>query len=204
LGELAASAELDLVQLDYARPRTAAVSGPGPAELPAFAPSFVHAVRALRKTLYLEPQLCVVASAGWADTYACVENAAAVLREAGCGAQPISAVRGSNLLPILDDLAAAGIELDNVETGAPWSELPGVAVQPPRLHCVSMGGRGAIGIRWPAPRRRPGRPSGRRIVVLSGSLLPSAASGDSASSYTPRETPPSSFLAAAIWATARS
>ena len=128
LDEMAAGGELDLVQLDYVRPRTAAVSGPGPVELPEFAGGFVHALRALRKTLYLEPQLCVASSAGWSTSYECVENAARVLVEGGCGELPISAVRGSNLLPILDDLAAAGVVLDNVETGAPWSELPGVAV----------------------------------------------------------------------------
>jgi hypothetical protein len=76
----------------------------------------------------LEPQLRVAASAGWADTYACVERAAAVLRDAGCSELPVSAVRGSNLLPILDDLTDAGVVLDNVETGAPWSELPGLPV----------------------------------------------------------------------------
>lgn len=121
--ELAESARLDYLQLDYPRQRWAAITGDAPAELPEYAVGFGEALRAIVKPLYLDPQLHVVASAGWADAFACVERAAAVLVEAGCGETPLAAVRGSNLLPILEMLKREGIPLDNAETGARWREL---------------------------------------------------------------------------------
>jgi len=121
--ELASSGQLDFLQLDYPRPRWASVEGAAPAELPEYAVGFSEALRAIVKPLYLDPQLHVIASAGWASAYSCVERAAAVLVEAGCGDMPLAAVRGSNLLPILEMLAGDGINLDNAETGAHWREL---------------------------------------------------------------------------------
>jgi hypothetical protein len=121
--DLAASAQLDYLQLDYPRPRWASVAGASPAELPEYAIGFGEALRAIVKPLFLDPQLHVVASAGWADAFSCVERAAAVLVEAGCGDMPLAAVRGSNLLPILEMLKGDGIPLDHAETGARWREL---------------------------------------------------------------------------------
>ncbi len=123
LDKLVAQGELDLLELDYARPRLATTSAGAPPELPEFAGGFSQARCAVAKTLFLEPQLCVATSAGWSSSYHCAESAARVLVEAGCGDLPMSAVRGSNLLPILDDLAASGVHLDNIETGAPWRQL---------------------------------------------------------------------------------
>lgn len=121
--ELVDSARLDYLQLDYPRPRWAAVEGTASAELPDHAVGFGDALRSVVKPLYLDPQLHLIASAGWADAYSCVERAAAVLVEGGCGDMPIAAVRGSNLLPILDMLEGEGVKLDHAETGARWREL---------------------------------------------------------------------------------
>lgn len=121
--DLAALAQLDYLQLDYPRPRWASVAGAAPAELPEYAIGFGDALRAIVKPLFLDPQLQVIASAGWADAFFCVERAAAVLVEAGCGDLPLAAVRGSNLLPILEMVEGDGINLDNAETGARWREL---------------------------------------------------------------------------------
>jgi hypothetical protein len=121
--ELASSAQLDYLQLDYPRPRWASVAGNAPAELPEYAVGFGESLRTIVKPLYLDKQLHVVASAGWADAFSCVERAATVLVEAGCGDMPLAAVRGSNLLPILEMLEGDGINLDNAETDAPWREL---------------------------------------------------------------------------------
>jgi hypothetical protein len=121
--ELADAGQLDFLQLDYPRPRLAQADSSGPAELPEYAVGFGEALRAIVKPLYLETQLHLVASAGWGDAFSCVEQAAAVLMEAGCGELPLAAVRGSNLLPILEMLRREGISLDNAETGAPWREL---------------------------------------------------------------------------------
>lgn len=123
LAKTAADGELDLIEIDYARPRVAPTPDVGPPELPEFAGGFAAALREVAKTLYLEPRLCVATSAGWSSSYACVEHAARVLTESGCGELALSAVRGSNLLPILDDLVASGVKLDNVETGAPWKQM---------------------------------------------------------------------------------
>ena len=121
--ELADTGQLDFLQLDYPRPRWAAVSGVAEAELPEYAVGFSEALRAIVKALYLDNELHLFASAGWADAFSCVERAASVLVEAGCGEVPLAAVRGSNLLPILEMVEADGIRLDNAETGAPWREL---------------------------------------------------------------------------------
>ncbi|MBA4104508.1 MAG: hypothetical protein C0485_02035 [Pirellula sp.] len=121
--DLAESGQLDFLQLDYPRPRWTSVEGTAPAEIPEYAVGFGVALRAIVKALYLDPQLHVIASAGWASAFSCVERAAAVLVEAGCGEMPLAAVRGSNLQPILEMLEGDGINLDNHETGAPWREL---------------------------------------------------------------------------------
>jgi hypothetical protein len=121
--DLAAAAQLDYLQLDYPRPRWASVEGAAPAELPEYAIGFGEALRAIVKPLYLDPELHVIASAGWASAFACVERAGSVLVEAGCGEIPLAAVRGSNLQPILEMLEGDGVNLDNAETGAPWREL---------------------------------------------------------------------------------
>jgi hypothetical protein len=122
LGELAGQ-ELDFLQLDYARPRVAVVDGDVPVELRGCALGFADATRALVKTLYLEPDFRVITSAGWSDAYGCVERTANVLVEGGCGEAPMSAIRGSNLLPILEMLEAEGVDLRNAKTGASWREL---------------------------------------------------------------------------------
>jgi hypothetical protein len=118
-----AGKELDFLQLDYARPRLAAVGGEAPVELPSCALGFADAARALVKTLYLEPDFRVVTSAGWSDAYGCVERTANVLVDGGCREAPMSAIRGSNLLPILEMLVAEGVDLQHAVTGAPWQEL---------------------------------------------------------------------------------
>jgi hypothetical protein len=122
LDELAAGGELDLLQIDYQRPRLAPLVGHEP-ELPQRATAFNDALRSVAKTIFLEPQLRVVTSAGWCSSYSGAESASAVLIEAGCPDVPVAAVRGSNLLPIIDDLVAGGVKLDNIDTGAPWRTL---------------------------------------------------------------------------------
>ncbi|MEM9658177.1 MAG: acyclic terpene utilization AtuA family protein, partial [Planctomycetota bacterium] len=116
LADDVAESDLELLQLDYAR--TPCESG-----FPEFAPTFAEQLQAFRKALFLNPELRVVTNAGWANALFCVEEAAKAFAASGCGEIPFSAVRGSNLLPILDFLVQAGVDLANSETGAPWSEL---------------------------------------------------------------------------------
>jgi len=123
LEEVVRAGQLDLLQHDYTRPRVAPIPDRGPVELPEFAAGFAEALRPLVKTLYLEPEFRVIASAGWSAAFQCIERAATVMVEGGCGDLPVSAVRGSHLLPILEMLSADGLDLTNAETGAPWREL---------------------------------------------------------------------------------
>src|SRR4051812_23367524 len=85
LEELLGRAELDFLQLDYARPRQTAVTGNDAAELPGFAPAFAETLGTLAKTLYLQPEFRVIGSAGWESAYECIERGAQILVEAGCG-----------------------------------------------------------------------------------------------------------------------
>lgn len=123
LASLAAAGPLELLQLDYARPRWAAVTGAATPELPELVESFPDAVRSLCSSLFLEPEFRVVSSAGWGNTYLAVERVARALVEGGSPDIPVSAVRGSNLLGILEFMAADKLPLDNVDTGAKWESL---------------------------------------------------------------------------------
>src|SRR5687767_8813983 len=122
LAELAAQ-ELDFLQLDYARPRVTPASGIEHVEYPGWAAGIGEVTRALVKPLFLNAEFHVITSAGWGDAYGCVERMASVLVDGGCGNVPIAAVRGSNLLPILDMLELEGVKLTNADTGAAWKEL---------------------------------------------------------------------------------
>jgi hypothetical protein len=120
---LVETSQADLVQIDYPRPRSTPAPTAAPVELPERASQFADVVRVLAKQLYLNPDLRVIASAGWRNAYACAEEVAAALAEAGCGDVSLAAVRGSHLLPILDDLARSGVKLRNAETQAAWRDL---------------------------------------------------------------------------------
>jgi hypothetical protein len=122
LTELAGQ-DLDFLQLDYLRPRVIAADGSAPIELPGCAYGFSDVARELVKGLFLEPDFRIITSAGWSDAYGCVERTAQVLVDGGCGDLPMAAVRGSNLLPIIDLLESEGVKLTNAESGAAWREL---------------------------------------------------------------------------------
>jgi hypothetical protein len=143
LEELLANAELDLLQLDYTRPRQTPVVGKEPVELPLFAAGFAETLRSLGKALFLRPEFRIVASPGWESSFQCVERAAVQLVEAGCGDVPVAAVRGSNLLPIMEMLQAQQIELRHEETQAPLREL-----RAPLLAADLQIGAGPFAIAW--------------------------------------------------------
>lgn len=116
-------AELDLLQLDYPRPHALPASGshaPHFADYPEAAP---RQLGALGRLFYLTPETRVITSAGWAHAYGCAEAIGQQLADSGARDVLVSAIRGSNLLPILEDLQASGTELRHAETGAPLAEL---------------------------------------------------------------------------------
>ncbi|HEX6963498.1 MAG TPA: acyclic terpene utilization AtuA family protein [Lacipirellula sp.] len=118
-----AGQELDLLQLDYRRARAVPASENGSIEFPGYAAGIAQAARTLVKPLFLDPDLRIITSAGWGDAFGCVEQIASIFIEGGCGDLPLAAVRGSNLLPILEMLEADGVPLTNAETGAAWRDL---------------------------------------------------------------------------------
>ena len=121
LGELIARSDVDLLQLDYRRPRrTPAVRRE---RFPEFAAGFVETLAGLQREFFLQSDLTVAASAGWSNAMLCVEQAAAALCQGGNGNVPISAVRGSNLLPILEFIEGSGVSLRHAVTDRPFREL---------------------------------------------------------------------------------
>lgn len=110
---------LDLLNLRYRRARVVPPTGDN-WTYPEFNQAFVTHLGQLTKSLYLEPNLHVFADAGWGNAYGCVEAAAAKLVDAGCGDLLISAVRGSNLLPMLDQLYFEGHRFKHEATGEPF------------------------------------------------------------------------------------
>ncbi|MBX3432719.1 MAG: acyclic terpene utilization AtuA family protein [Pirellulales bacterium] len=121
VAELAARSEIDLLQLDYRRPRRVPVGSQ--AQAPEFAPGFIGTLAALQSAMFLEADFCIVTSAGWSNAMHCVEEAAGVLCRSGGEDVPISAVRGANVLPILDFLVASRVDLSHAVTGRPFREL---------------------------------------------------------------------------------
>ena len=66
----------------------------------------------------------VVANAGGVNPEACADAVAAALGRAGfAGRAKLGVVTGDNILPRLDELLARGIELRNMDTGAPLSDV---------------------------------------------------------------------------------
>ena len=109
---LAASGELDLLQLDY--------NWSGPTE---FCGTFFEQLRTLHKHFFLDPKLRLVTNAGGGNVVACAEALGGYLREHGDAGMPITAVRGDNLLPRLTELTAAGVELTDETTGQSLLEI---------------------------------------------------------------------------------
>ena len=124
-----ASQEVDLLQLDYRWPSQWSASGPTPRL--GYAPGIGQQLRELHRYLYLDSRLRIVSNAGGDDTRTCVEEIAQFFANQGSPEMLISAVRGDNLLPRLEELFAAGFDMKDNDTGLPLKQLdrPLVAVQ---------------------------------------------------------------------------
>jgi hypothetical protein len=129
---LAASGELDLLQLDYAWLEPSACSI-----------AFLEQLRALHKHFFLEPDLRLITNAGGGNVVPCVEALGGYLREHGDSAMPITAVRGDNLLPRLSELTAAGIEFTDEATGDSL-----LAIEEPLLAAQVELGAGPLATAW--------------------------------------------------------
>ncbi len=133
---LVASVDLDLLQLDYVWPHTIPAG-------PMYAVGLLHQLRTLHKTLYLNPSLHLITNAGGGDPRGCVEAVAEFLCEHGDAKLPVTAIRGDNVLPCLEELMSTGIELRDVATGITVHEL----TQPPLFAHVEIGA-GPLATAW--------------------------------------------------------
>ncbi len=141
LDRLVETAELDVLQLDYVWPNIVwpKISSPSLG----YAAGLLQQMQTLHKTIFLDPKLHLVTNAGGGDPRGCVEALAEYLCEHGDAKLPITAVRGDNVLPCLEELMAAGIELKDIATGMTLHELK----QPPLAAQVELGA-GPLAIAW--------------------------------------------------------
>ncbi len=121
---LVETAGVEVLQLDYVWPQAGAVG-------PTYAVGLLKQLRTLHKSIYLDPNLHLVTNAGGGDPRGCVEAVAQYLCEHGDAKLPVTAIRGDNVLPCLEELLAEGIELRDIATGTTLQELtqPLVAAQ---------------------------------------------------------------------------
>ena len=66
----------------------------------------------------------VITNAGGINPPAAARAAVETARALGLSGFKIATVLGDDLMPHLDDLRAAGVSLDNIDTGQPWDQLP--------------------------------------------------------------------------------
>jgi len=124
IDQLAAVGELDLLQLDYRWPESWPLdANQRPLASSSYAVGFLQQLRGLHKTLYLNPRLHLITNAGGGNTIDCVESLGRFLCEHGDADLLVTAVRGENLLPRLEELLAQGLDLSNTTTGAPLADL---------------------------------------------------------------------------------
>jgi len=141
-------ADLDVLQLDYRWPTMGSTAGRTPAAevgdrhnggnvgCENYAPGFLKQLRTLHKSIYLNPSLHVVTSAGGRNTLGCIEAVADYLCEHDDARLPITAIRGDNVFANLEALLAEGLELRDSATGTPLHELR----QPLLAAQVELGG----------------------------------------------------------------
>jgi len=121
---LVVAAELDVLQLDYQGPDCWPLdANRRPLRSRGHAAAFLQQLCGLHKTLYLDPRLHVVTNAGGGNTIDCVELLGQFLCEHGDSELLMTAVRGDNVLPRIEELLAEGLELNNRSTGAPLVDL---------------------------------------------------------------------------------
>ena len=110
------TADLDMLQLDYAWPHRFPPSG-------MYAPAVLRQLQTLHKTLFLDPKLRLVTDAGGGNPVGCAEAVAEFLCEHGDAELPMTAIRGDNLLPDWEQFLSSGIELRDHATGKPLHDL---------------------------------------------------------------------------------
>jgi|GEM_PF-5988544 len=114
--QLVETADLDVLQLDYLWPH---LRPPGAS----YAPGLMDQLPLLNKSLYLDPKFHLITNAGSRNPRMCAEALAEAFCERGNAELPLTVIRGDNVLPCLEELKAAGIELKDQKRGTPLDEL---------------------------------------------------------------------------------
>jgi hypothetical protein len=88
-----------------------------------YATDFLDVLERLCPILQSQRTLKIVTNAGGMNAEGCTRKSRAVLERAGLSHVKIAVVSGDDLLPRLDELLGQGVALDNLDTGAPLSEI---------------------------------------------------------------------------------
>jgi hypothetical protein len=84
-----------------------------------FATDLLDVLERLVPMLQAQPNLKIITNAGGMNPAGCAAKARAILDKAGLTQRAVAIVTGDDLLPRLDELAAGGQPLANLDTGAP-------------------------------------------------------------------------------------
>jgi len=88
-----------------------------------YAHDFLDVLRRMAAVLRDQPMLKIVTNAGGMNPASCADRARDILDESGLRDRRVGVVTGDDLLARLDDLAAAGHALNNLDTGEPLSRV---------------------------------------------------------------------------------
>jgi len=88
-----------------------------------YATDFLDVLERLCPILQGQRTLKIVTNAGGMNAESCARKSGAVLERAGMSHAKVAVVSGDGLLPKLDELLGQGVTLDNLDTGAPLSEI---------------------------------------------------------------------------------
>jgi hypothetical protein len=88
-----------------------------------FATDFLDVLERPAPDLLARPNLKIVTNAGGMNPIGCAQKARAILAKSGLSDRRIAVVTGDDLLPRLDELAAAGQTLAHLDTGEPLSAV---------------------------------------------------------------------------------
>jgi hypothetical protein len=124
---LARDGNLDVLTLEYLAELTLSILGHLRAKDPGagYVGDFPELLARLLPILSEQSGLKVVTNAGGLNPAACVRRCAGLLQEAGQGGRALAVVTGDDILARIPEWAAAGVNLDHMETGAPIGEVVG-------------------------------------------------------------------------------
>jgi hypothetical protein len=122
---LARDGQIDVLTLEYLAELTMAILSHLRSRDPqaGFVGDFPELIERLTPTLREKERLRVVTNAGGLNPPSCARRVGETLRSAGLGAQAIGVVTGDDVLALIPEWIAQGIDLAHLETGAPIASV---------------------------------------------------------------------------------